>query len=108
MQKSIYDDRTEAVILSADQMSRLVAKVRKALKELGYQMRKRNQRPEWQIIAPSKKWALLVYSPGDGWHVEGPADTSDKLTISSTIQRFVAAVENYEARSRQSRQLRAN
>jgi len=105
MQKSAYGDRARGASLSADQLSLLVARVRQALKELGYTIRKRNQRPEWLIIAPNEKWALLVYSHANGWEVKGPADSSDKTTISETIQRFIVAVSAYETRSRQSRQL---
>lgn len=103
MQKSIYDDRTEALTFGAEQLSLLVARVRQALKELGYTIRKRNQRPEWLIIAPNEKWALLVYSQTKGWAVKGPADESDKIAIADTIQHFVIAISAYETRVKESK-----
>jgi hypothetical protein len=103
MQRSIYDDRTEALTFGSEQLSLLVARTRQALKGLGYTIRKRNQRPEWLIIAPNDQWALLTYSQANGWEVKGPADESDKLAIADTIRHFIIAVSAYETRARESK-----
>jgi hypothetical protein len=103
MQRSIYDDRTEALTFGSEQLSLLVARTRQALKGLGYTIRKRNQKPEWIIVAPNDQWALLVYSQARGWEVKGPANESDKIAIANTIQSFVIAISAYETRIRESK-----